>query len=340
MSFFPPILRVSMSLTALFTLPPCSVLPPRENSIKTPTFQLLYIQHHIKPTHCPIRQCTSNYPSSYLIYSVSIATMSRFLGWAWVPFLAAFWWLATILALLILWLVNDTPHYKQDDADIVYISDVGAKYKTLFIVGTSLTSAFFVTSLLLDYILRKAHRLSAPIHPRARINAILSILFGMIAGAALIGLAVMDVHNHGTVHWTLTLVFMGCLSVSAIFTVAEFKRLKNDHHGKSHLKRSFFVKAMIVVLAVAAVIAMVVLRQLCRTEDWRSTPDAPRCNALHSASAICEWVVALLFVVYLLTLVVDIRQAVYTSKTYMDGGEMSIGRRQSSQATMGGRRYY
>ncbi|TPX59718.1 hypothetical protein PhCBS80983_g02274 [Powellomyces hirtus] len=244
--------------------------------------------------------------------------MSSFLGWAWVPFLAAFWWLATILALLILWLVNDTPHYKQDDADIVYISDVGAKYKTLFIVGTSLTSAFFVTSLLLDYILRKAHRLSAPIHPRARINAILSILFGMIAGAALIGLAVMDVHNHGTVHWTLTLVFMGCLSVSAIFTVAEFKRLKNDHHGKSQLKRSFFVKAMIVVLAVAAVIAMVVLRQLCRTEDWRGTPDAPRCNALHSASAICEWVVALLFVVYLLTLVVDIRQAVYTSKTYMD----------------------
>ncbi|KAJ3143354.1 hypothetical protein HDU90_000114 [Geranomyces variabilis] len=263
--------------------------------------------------------------------------MSRFLGWAWLPAFAAFFWAATIVALLILWGATGAPHYKQDEANIVYISDVGAKYKPLFITGACLTSAFFLSSLLVDFILRKSHRLHVHIHPRSTINAICAMLFATIACAALIGLSIFDALNHSTIHWTLTLVFMGCLSVSTIFTAAEFRRLRDDHDGRPALRKSYYAKIFIVLFAIATVIAMIILMSLCRTSNWRETPDAGRCNATHSAAAVCEWVVACLFVVYLLTIVVDLRQSVYTSKRYMSGSDVTAGRRQSSHATLGRR---
>ncbi|KAJ3018450.1 hypothetical protein HKX48_002875 [Thoreauomyces humboldtii] len=254
--------------------------------------------------------------------------MSRFLGWAWLPALAALFWFATILVLLALWGSQSAPVYKRDEANIVYISDVGANYKTVFICGCSLTSFFFLSSLVADLLLRRGHRLAEHRRTRELIYSIASIIFGLIACVALVGLSVFDAFNHAVVHWTLTGVFIVGLAISAIFTTAEFRSLRHDR-GKSNLTRSFLAKCILLGFAVFTVILMGSLMAVCRGRtNWRGTPDATKCNAAHSGAAVCEWVVALIFVGYLCTLVADLRQSVYTSAAHQQGHDW---RRDSSR---------
>ncbi|KAJ3021103.1 hypothetical protein HKX48_009198 [Thoreauomyces humboldtii] len=245
--------------------------------------------------------------------------MSRFLGWAWIPLIATLAWFATIAALLILWATHDVPHYKQTEANIVYISDVGAKYKTIFIVGTSVTSGFFLLSLFTDFVLRRRHRLATQTRTREVVYAVLSMCFGILACIALVGLSIFDAFNHSTVHWTLTLIFMVTLSISAIFTSAEIRLLRNDHSNKLALSHSFVVKAILLSIAIVAVVAMIVLMEICPETDWRGTADERKCNYEQSTSAVCEWVVAFIFVGYLATLTADVRQSVYTSPGHHNG---------------------
>lgn len=88
-----------------------------------------------------------------------------------------------------------------DEGRIVYISDVGANQKTLFIVITSITSVFFVAALAVERYLRHKARLDRNLRQREKWLSVFAILFAAGAGACLISLSVRDAFNHDTQHW-------------------------------------------------------------------------------------------------------------------------------------------
>jgi hypothetical protein len=60
--------------------------------------------------------------------------------YVWFPILTTMVWLGGILALLLLWVTAGKPRYRGDEAAVVYISDVGAVHKKVFI-GISCSTA-------------------------------------------------------------------------------------------------------------------------------------------------------------------------------------------------------
>ncbi|KAI9092829.1 Frag1/DRAM/Sfk1 [Phlyctochytrium arcticum] len=256
--------------------------------------------------------------------------MGLYLAWGILPFIAGLAWTALITAVLILWLATDTPHYKQDDATIVYISDVGAKYRTLFIIGTSITSFFFVMTLLVDLTLRHRGRLPQHFQLRETIDAVLSLLFGAIAAACLVLLSVYDAFQYNRAHWAFTLGFMACTALSAIFKVAELRRLRKEHFGIVRLWKSYTFKLTIVLFAIAIAVAMIVLMNVC-TQD----PNVPgKCDGVHSAAAVCEWVAGYLIGIYYFSLIRDLRAGYihHNSTVAMEAGSSAW--RGNSAATL------
>ncbi|KAI8999848.1 Frag1/DRAM/Sfk1, partial [Gaertneriomyces semiglobifer] len=228
------------------------------------------------------------------------------LGYGWFPMIAGTVWLVMVAWLLILWLKDGSPQYKQDDADVVYISDVGSIHLRIFRIGSCITAGFFILSLLTEFILRSRDRLPAFRQYRETLDSICALVFGTLASICLILLTFYNADRHKKTHWGLTLGFMICLSISCLFTAGEYQRLRRDHFQKRGLRRSFILKVTVIVLSICLAIAMIVLMYTCRNY-WSATEPTGHCNRVHSASAICEWVIALLFGIYLFTLVMDLR---------------------------------
>jgi hypothetical protein len=59
--------------------------------------------------------------------------MSYFLGWAWIPLFSGLVFLGGLIAMLASWAGEGHPQYQAKEGSIVYISDVGAHLKPLFI---------------------------------------------------------------------------------------------------------------------------------------------------------------------------------------------------------------
>jgi hypothetical protein len=59
--------------------------------------------------------------------------MHIWLGWAWIPLLTGLVFLGGIIAMLATWAAEGHPQYQPDEGSIVYISDVGAHLRPLFI---------------------------------------------------------------------------------------------------------------------------------------------------------------------------------------------------------------
>lgn len=134
------------------------------------------------------------------------------LGYAWIPFLSALVWLGGIIGMLAVWSVEGHPKYLPREGNIVYISDIGAHLKPLFISTylslphnfkalnidiclaiNSITGTGFVWSQAVERYLRHQGRL-APDHLKMeKLMSALSILFSIIGGVALILLSIFDV---------------------------------------------------------------------------------------------------------------------------------------------------
>lgn len=89
----------------------------------------------------------------------------------------------------------------SDEGTLVYISDVGANQKPLFIAITSVTAVFFVLALTLERWLRHKARLDRNLRRREKWLSVLAILFAAGGGACLISLSIRDAFNHSTEHW-------------------------------------------------------------------------------------------------------------------------------------------
>lgn len=203
-----------------------------------------------------------------------------------------------------------------DEGRIVYISDVGANQKPLFIVITSITAVFFVAALTLERYLRHKARLDRNLRQREKWLSVLAIIFAAGGGACLISLSIRDAFNHNTEHWRkqqinrsdhhvltvladFTIGFIILAALSVLCTTAEWGWLDSDYESARMLKLSYAVKIIVLVLAV---ICAIILGALFNSVNHQSV------------AAVCEWLVAFLFDAFLWTLVYDLYPAVHTKR--------------------------
>lgn len=194
-------------------------------------------------------------------------------------------WLATIATLFGLWARDDFIQYEYDDGDVAYISNVGARHKAVFIVGTALTGLLFILTLILTKICFDAET-------RRRLKrgvSITSIVFGVIAGLSLCLLAILDSVNYKGAHYAFTGLFIVFTLLSAVFSIA-YRFTRNEMNLVTNL-RVLFV-SLVVPLAIAFVVFSLIKRPATETQ-------------LKSVAASIEWSIALLFVVYLALFALD-----------------------------------
>ncbi|KAL7416577.1 Frag1/DRAM/Sfk1 [Mrakia frigida] len=242
--------------------------------------------------------------------------------YALLPLLAALVWLSGLIALLGLWARNGTPRYEPDQANIAFISDVGAFHQELFIGICSATAAFYLFSLLAERWLRHSNRLPGHGETRGRrevVFGLLAILFCIFGGVALILLARFDAVDYGNVHWVSTVIFIISVAISAVFQSLEVQALKKDFPNRAHLVRNSILKLIVLVLALAVAISFGVLFIVCDGDvNYGESPsEVTRCNRITSAAAVCEWVVAFIFAAYLFTLVLDLWPSGKSSPRYL-----------------------
>ena len=195
-------------------------------------------------------------------------------------------WLATIATLFGLWARDHFIRYEYDDGDVAYISNVGARHKPQFIVGTALTGTLYVITLILT-------KRTFDLETRRRFKrsvSILSIVFGVISGASLLLLAVFDSVNYKGAHYTFTGLFTVFTLLSAISTIVY--RFSRNETNLAVLLRVLFV-ALIIPMAVTFVVLSLIKRP-------------PSDTQLKSVAASHEWTIAILFVVYLALFALDL----------------------------------
>lgn len=148
----------------------------------------------------------------------------------WVtPILAGTVWLATLLALLLYWVVHeDRRHYGSmaEAQRIAYISDVGAStLKPLFVAGCAATTVLLDLSFALDRWLRHRGRLAPNATTAEKALSALTIAFAVVGTAGLVLLSVFDTARHPRLHNIFLLLFIAGYVLSAIFICWAYQRL-------------------------------------------------------------------------------------------------------------------
>lgn len=145
------------------------------------------------------------------------------------PVASGVMWLATLLGLLLYWiLVADRVVYDsmQDGQTIAFISDVGAsKLKPLFVVGCVATTVLLDLAFAADRWLRHRGRLAPNVSRSEKILFALSIVFAAVGTVGLVCLAGFDTARYPRLHNVFLCLFVGGYLFSAIFLCAEFQRL-------------------------------------------------------------------------------------------------------------------
>ncbi|GAA6060190.1 hypothetical protein JCM10212_005191 [Sporobolomyces blumeae] len=232
---------------------------------------------------------------------------SKVHGYYWVfPVLAFVFWTATLLGLLLWWIIDDNARrYRVSDATVTYISNVGAVHQALFIAGCSLTALFYTLTLLSERWLRHLRRIPGPLRKRDRNADIAAAVFGILGALSLVLLSCFNDQAFPNVHWSFAAIFVVCIAVSALCQTLEVMWLRQDHVERKHLRRNMYIKWVIVGVAICSAIAFGATYGVCA-----STPDGqpltPRCDRIKSASGVLEWFIAFLYDVYLFTFGLDL----------------------------------
>jgi len=244
-------------------------------------------------------------------------------NYIYAPIFATAVWFATLLGLLLWWVAtDDAKAYQRDEATVVFISDSGAAHKWFFILGTGLTLAGFTMTLLFERWLRHVDRIPGTVRSRERTFDILAIVFGIAGSVALLLLSIFDAFNHSTIHWSLTVVFIVCIALCAIFQTAEIFALKKDHPDRKHLKRNAIIKIAVVTLAVILAICFGGTYAACSGNGGPAY--GSRCNIITSVAAALEWTIAMLYDLFLATFILDLWPAAKTSPRHLRRHERHI----------------
>jgi len=231
----------------------------------------------------------------------------------WVaPILGGLVWLATILALLLYWIIDaHKTHYVSmaDAQTIAYISDVGASnLKPLFIAGCVLTTVLLDVSFAADRWLRHRGRLAPNTTTFEKVLSGLTIVFAIIGTAGLILLSIFDTARHPRLHDVFLLLFIAGYVLSAIFICWEYRRLGKSHRETRILRISYYIKLAFVLVEIILAVAFV----------------SCTFTGHYNPAAVLEWVIAFLFSAYVFSFYVDLYPA---AKTKQPLGMSATGRR-------------
>lgn len=240
-----------------------------------------------------------------------MSTISRTSLFATSPTIAAFAWLTTLLTLLTLWLKDGRPKYRITSPDVSFISNIGAFYKTVFIVGTLITAIFYLLTLIQFVLVSRKRSRSRNIvnnningnnsNGNVRIWAdIIALLSGIISATSLALLAIFDSFNYENAHWIFTLLFSFTAIITAIFNLIALSTLKKS--GRWYFA-SFYLKIIFIILGSIILVSMIALLYSCKSITDRSLTD--KCNDFRSVSASMEWILGLLFFVLFGTWILD-----------------------------------
>ena len=205
-----------------------------------------------------------------------------------VPIISAIAWLVTLVTLLCLWLFkDDQQQYQSDYPDILYISQIGAVYHILFIVGCVITATFFILTLILFMFTHRGH-------PR-RWADVLTFIFGCISATCLILLSIFDSEKYDALHWGFTIAFVLFGILSGLFNVVA---ISSHRHSDATFKFSFIVKILFVIASTILFVAMLTIPTTCEINE-------PGCTSRRNVAAILEWSLGLMYFFYILSWAVD-----------------------------------
>lgn len=147
-------------------------------------------------------------------------------------------WLATLLGLLLHWIV-DTHRVvyasMSGDQTIAYISDVGASnLKPLFVVGCIITTVFLDLSFGSDRLLRHQGRLVPNTSTGEKVLSGLTIFFALVGTIGLGCLSGFDTLRYPRLHDIFLLLFIVGYLLSAIFICWEYQRLGKSEQSPSN----------------------------------------------------------------------------------------------------------
>jgi len=220
--------------------------------------------------------------------------------------ISAVFWLATLLGLLLYWVV--TTHYailpsmeeptNIGKQSIAYISDVGATptMKPWFIVGAIFTTIFLDLGFFFDRWLRHKRRLAPNTSRSEKILSGLCIVFAIIGTVGLCCLSGFDTYHYKQLHDIFLVCFIGGYWFSAVFICAEYQRLGKKYRQHRNLRISFWIKLVFIILELGLVIVFGIMNF----------------NGHYNVAAVFEWVVSLVFTFYVLSFIVDLWPAVHS----------------------------
>ncbi|KAL2007094.1 hypothetical protein VTN00DRAFT_8532 [Thermoascus crustaceus] len=228
------------------------------------------------------------------------------------PVISSFMWIAMLLAMLGNWAVRDTPRYPSMERGqtIAYISDIGAQgLKPLFITGSVITVVFLDLSFISERWLRHSGQLVPNKGKLDKFFAIASIFFSVAGALGLILLSIFDTWRHPEKHVGFLIMFMVGYLISALCLCAEYLRLGIFYRSQHRiLFISFWIKLSFVIIEVALAIGFGV----CGHHPHR-----------RNASAVLEWVIALVFTFYIFSFIIDLLPSVRT-RHHLPQGEKRL----------------
>lgn len=215
------------------------------------------------------------------------------------PVISALMWLGMLLGLFVDWEVIGHPIYPSMDPGqtIAYISDTGAyKLKPLFIAGCVVTVVFLDLAFVSERWLRHTGRLARNTSKTQKVLSIFSIIFAIAGSAGLILLSIFDTYHHPHLHDGFLLLFIAGYVISAIFICAEYQRLGIHYRNHRIIRISFWVKLLFILVEVAFAIVFA----------------ATSFKSNRNVAAIFEWIIALVFTMYVLSFLLDLLPSVRT----------------------------
>lgn len=131
-----------------------------------------------------------------------------------IPLVALVVWWGMLIAMLSAWYIQGQPTYwfmTHDDRP-VYISDIGAtSLQPLFISCTGFQAIFFVSTLIVEHILRKQGKLQPYTSTKQPILSYISIFWAIIGQLGILFVSIFNTNSFKNVHLTMVAIFIaGC----------------------------------------------------------------------------------------------------------------------------------
>ncbi|KAI6707940.1 FK506 suppressor Sfk1 [Diplocarpon mali] len=181
---------------------------------------------------------------------------------------------------------------------IAYISDIGAgRLKPLFVTCAALTTVSFNASTMAETWLRHWVGLEHNFTQAEKRLSIVSILFGILGGQALLYLSIFDTQDYPRVHNACLFTFMGAFVASAICNCWEHGSLASRGQEYHAFRDTFHMKLAFILLELGLATAFMA--------TWSTQ--------YYNAAAVMEWNLATVFGIHLFTYAIDLFPARHNS---------------------------